>query len=105
MEIKDRIRVKLVMYCLLEIRTFVLHQYDPELTEQITNKIGNRDRHRMLLFTLRTLLPFKESISKSIDDILEDLVTDARHVNDSRELFIFAEERIPSYVNRLRYMI
>ncbi|MCK1226171.1 hypothetical protein [Streptococcus uberis] len=105
MEIKDRLRVKLILYCLIEIREFVLSQYTSELMEKINKKLGDRDGHGMLLLTLRNLLPFYESISSIVDDVLNELVNDARHVNNSKDLFVFADETIPNYINRLRYLI
>lgn len=105
MEIKDRLRVKLIIYCLIETREFVLTQYTSELMEKINKKLGDRDRHGMLLLTLRNLLPFTESISSIVDETLKSLVNDARNVNDSKELFVFADEMIPNYVNKLRYLI
>ncbi|EHI68990.1 hypothetical protein STRIC_1825 [Streptococcus ictaluri 707-05] len=73
--------------------------------EKINKKLGDRDGHGMLLLTLRNLLPFKESISIIVDEIFKSLVNDARHVNDSKELFVFADEMIPNYINKLRYLI
>ncbi|EKS18301.1 hypothetical protein HMPREF9318_01800 [Streptococcus urinalis FB127-CNA-2] len=107
MEIKDRLRVKLIRYCLFEIRNFILSQYPPDLMEEINKKLGDRDvyDHGMLWFTLINLLPFNESISEKVDDILKDLVDETRDICKSKEFFMFIVERIPYYDDKLQDLI
>lgn len=98
---KDRLRIKLVMYTLLESRTFILNYYDADLAKKIVLQKGDKDRHGMLLFTLESVIPF-EKTKTSVDNILEELLREVRLVNNTVELLYFAENSIPDYVNRLR---
>ncbi len=89
------------MYTLIESRTFILNHYDVDLANKIVLQKGDKDRHKMLLFVLKSVIPFERMIN-SVDDIFGELLREVGLVNDTVELFYFAKNRIPDYVNRLR---
>ena len=97
---KDRLQVKLMMYSLLESRSFILHHYDQALAEAIVTRQGDTDRHGMLRFTLQSIVPFEGFDSLVVNQLISELLREVETFNTS-ELLVFAKERIPYYVDQL----
>ncbi len=98
---KDRLGIKLLMYSLLESRSFILNHYDKLTAEAIVTSKGDKDRHSMLSFTLESIVPFEGFEFTVINPLISDLREEIKNLN-TFELLVFAEERIPYYVDELR---
>ena len=101
---KDRLQIKLILYSLLESRSFILHHYNKSTAEAIVACKGDKDRHSMLGFTLESIALFEGFESTAINQLIESLTREVETFNTS-ELLTFAQERIPYYVDELRKYI
>lgn len=99
---KDRLRIKLLMYTLIESRLFILNHYDTDLSENLSILESDGYRHGMLRFTLVSISFFNEPIPELIDTLLKELLKETDYPFSTAELLYFAKHRIPVYIDRLR---